>query len=286
MFGYIQPLQGELKVREHERFKACYCGLCHALGNKYGLSARFILNYELVFLAMLLWAPDDTPVIKKKRCLASPFRKKRYCAMNPALGTCAGYCVILTRWKLKDTIADERFLSTVPHRLALLVLFGAYRKASREFPEFDSKVKEEVADLAVYETRDGESLDGAADKFANILSSVTPESAPDSIRRPMLELLYHLGRWVYIIDACDDYIEDAKRKRYNPVMPRYPPDGGKIPEDGTTRLKTTLTHSNNLLCLAFELLPENTWSEVVRNVIYLSMPETCDRVLAGTKCPN
>jgi len=94
----------------------------------------------------------------------------------------------------------------------------------------------------------------------------------------MLELLYHLGRWVYVIDACDDYLEDSKRGQFNPVLARYPPDCGKMPEHGASRLKTTLAHSNNLLCLAFELLPENAWTDIVRNVIYLSMPETCDRI--------
>ena len=287
MFGYIRPLQGELKVRELERFKACYCGLCHTLGKKYGVAARFILNYELVFLSMLLWDPGESPVIKKKRCMASPCRRKRCCDTNRAFDECAGYSVILTWWKLKDTIADEPFFISMLHRMALVVLFRAYRKASRKFPEFDNKVRKEIACLAAYESSDDVSIDGAADKFAKILRSATPESAEDSTRRPMAELLYHLGRWIYVIDACDDYVEDAKGKRYNPVMKRYPPDsGGALPEDGSAQLKTTLTHSNNLLCLAFELLPENTWSDIVRNVIYLSMPETCERILPGAKLPN
>jgi len=282
VFGYIRPLQGELRVRELERFKACYCGLCHALGKKYGLPARFILSYELVFLSMLLWDPGDMPVIGKKRCFASPCKKRRYCAMNPSLDVCAGYSVILTGWKLRDTIADESFFRTIPHRLALLALSGAYKKASREFPEFDKKVREEVTDLAKFEAHGENSLDEAADKFAQILCALSPESAQNSIRRPMLELLYHLGRWVYIMDACDDYMDDITRKRYNPALSRYPPESGRIPEDGMTRLKATLIHSNNLMCLAFELLPENSWSEIIRNMVYLGMPDMCESVLTGT----
>ena len=279
MFGYIRPVQGELKVREHENFKACYCGLCHALGEKYGLPSRFVLSYELVFLALLLWNPDETPNIQQKRCLASPFRKKRYCARNLALDTCAGYTVILTWWKLRDTIADESFLKTIPHRMASLVLRGAYRKAVRDLPAFDFMVREEVARLAEYERRIGLSLDGAADKFAKILCATVPESAREDNRRTMLELLYHLGRWIYIIDACDDYVEDVKCGRYNPVAARYPPVHGRIPRDGIERLRKTLTHSNNLLCLAFELLQENTWTEISKNIIYLGMPRMCEQVI-------
>ena len=144
MFGYIRPAQGELKVYELERFKSCYCGLCHALGRKYGPAARFTLSYELVFLAMLTWAPEERLCAKRGLCVASPLRKKRYCAGNAALDMCAAYNVILAWWKLRDTIEDEPFYKTLPHRMFSLALSGAYRKASREYPEFDGVVRQEV----------------------------------------------------------------------------------------------------------------------------------------------
>jgi len=281
MFGYIRPMQGELKVRELERFKACYCGLCHALGKKYGVASRFILNYELVFLAMLLWGEDEPLDIKRRRCIASPLCKKRYCIRNAALDTCAGYTVILTWWKLKDTIADEPFIKALPHRILAIILHGAYKKAAREFPVFDDSVKKGINSLIEFESSEQESLDGAAENFAQILRAAAPDSAPEKERRPMLELLYHLGRWIYIVDACDDYQEDAKAGRFNPVAARYPPQSGKLANDDAARLKTTLSHSSNLLCSAFELLPENVWSLTVRNIIYLGMPYVSSRVIEG-----
>jgi len=283
MFGYIRPMHSELKVREHERFKACYCGLCRALGKKYGVAARFILNYELVFLSMLLWGEDEQPEIRRGRCIASPCRKKGYCARNQALDTCAGYCVILTWWKLRDTIEDEGFIKALPHRLAALLLYRAYRAAAREFRGFDGKVREEIAALREYESSGADSLDGAADKFAQILCAAAPGGVPDNKGRPMLQLLYHLGRWIYVIDACDDYRGDAKAGRYNPVAVQFPPDGGALPDGSAARLKATLTHSNNLICSAFELLPENPWTKTVENMVYLGMPDVCQRVLNGEK---
>jgi len=279
-------MQGELKVREHERFKACYCGLCHSLGRKYGLASRFILNYELVFLAMLLWGEDEPVEIKRRRCIANPLIRRRYCAHSETLEICAGYSVILIWWKLRDTIADEPFMRTIPYRLLSLLLSGAYKKAARDNPGFDSKVREEIAALALYEPRKEASIDEAADKFAQILKAAAPETMPEKINRPMSELLYHLGRWVYIIDACDDYRSDINSGRNNPVVSLYPPEQGKLPEDSVKRLEATLTHSNNLLCSAFELLPENVWSETVRNMIYLGMPDACSRVFEGSWPPR
>ena len=282
MFGYIRPMQGELKVYELERFKACYCGLCHCLRTKYGLSAGFILNYELVFLAMLLWAPDENPVFEQGRCIAGPFRKKRYCAANDVLSTCAGYNVILTWWKLKDSVADNSFFKAIPHRLALMALRGAYKKASHEFSGFNESVRALLDNLSDYEASGETSLDGAADNFAKILCAAIPQSAPETVIPPLNELMYHLGRWVYIIDACDDYSDDFRDGRYNPVAARYPGDiDGEISKEGLERLKATLSHSNSLLRLAYELLPDNAWSGIVSNIILFGMPYICESVLSG-----
>ena len=281
MFGYIRPLQGELKVRELEHFKACYCGLCHILGKKYGIAARFILNYELVFLAMLLWSPNVTPEIKRKRCIASPCKKKCYCTQNMALDTCAGYSVILTWWKLRDNMVDEPFFKTIPHRFLSVILHRAYKKAIREFSEFEAGVKKEVTDLREYEAKRERSLDGAADKFAQILCMAAPYGGSEEKNRSLHQLLYHLGRWIYIIDAYDDYKADAKAGRYNPIAQLCRPDQATLTDESVARIKTTLAHSNNLICSAFELLPENPWTQIIENMIYSGMPNVCDCVLEG-----
>ena len=62
MFGYVYPLESELKVKEQTLYKAAYCGLCRSIGSRYGLSARMALNYDCTFLALFLQALSGTPV--------------------------------------------------------------------------------------------------------------------------------------------------------------------------------------------------------------------------------
>ena len=287
MFGYLRPVQGELKVYELERFKACYCGLCRTLGNKYGQAARFVLSYELVFLSMLLWEQDVPLEVKRGRCIAGPFRRRKYCVRNPALDACAGYNVILAWWKLRDSIADKSFLKSIPHRMAALLLRRAYKRASREYIGFETAVEQSLTELEDYEKgANTASLDGAADKFAKILMSVSEGLPAEPVRRPMSEMLYHLGRWIYILDACDDYKSDISSSQFNAVAVKFPPENENLSEAGKDRIGTTLAHSNNLVCLAFELLPENLWSQTVRNTIYLGMPDVTARVLSGKWPPK
>ena len=54
MFGYVRPSVRDLPEEELDRFRAMYCGLCHTLSRRYGQAARFILNYDFTYLAILL----------------------------------------------------------------------------------------------------------------------------------------------------------------------------------------------------------------------------------------
>ena len=39
MFGYIRPRRDTLLVRDYDRYRAAYCGLCRALGKRCGFAA-------------------------------------------------------------------------------------------------------------------------------------------------------------------------------------------------------------------------------------------------------
>ena len=53
MFGYVRPFKGEMLVKEYDAYKGVYCGLCKALGDHYGVLARFALSYDCTFYALL-----------------------------------------------------------------------------------------------------------------------------------------------------------------------------------------------------------------------------------------
>ena len=41
MFGYVRPALNRLAGAHREAYQSAYCGLCHALGDRHGLLARF-----------------------------------------------------------------------------------------------------------------------------------------------------------------------------------------------------------------------------------------------------
>jgi hypothetical protein len=59
VFGYIKPFKPELKFKEFDLYKAYYCGLCKAMGKKYGFLSRLTLSYDFTFIALLIDALDN-----------------------------------------------------------------------------------------------------------------------------------------------------------------------------------------------------------------------------------
>ena len=108
MFGYIQPLKCELKIREYDYYRAAYCGLCNSLRTRCGIKARFIINYDFVFISLLLaYGSEESQETDKKRCIACP--GGRSCIISPYLDRTADISVILTYLKLCDDVKDKGF---------------------------------------------------------------------------------------------------------------------------------------------------------------------------------
>ena len=282
MFGYVLPDALELKVKELERFKACYCGLCHELGDRYGIASRFILNYDFTFLAMLMWTGDSADY-GFRRCIPSLCRRRCVSKSCAAISVSAGYSVILSYWKINDSIIDEYGFKKLGAKFAKLFLKRAYKKASDSYKDFDSIVRENLSALLDFERDNEVSLDKCAEKFATILSAAANIEDDVGIRRAKQQLLYHVGRIIYIADAYNDIHEDleGKRKKYNPIAARYSLSSAVVPKDVSISVLQTLKASLSMVYTAYELLPRNYWSPVMDNIVYIGIPNMCDKVIEG-----
>ena len=279
MFGYVRPLTPELRVRELEEYKAVYCGLCRAMGKRYGMLARFALNYDFTFLVMILASGPSPCQILPRRCPAHPFRKRKMCAQMPALELAAGESLILSYQKLRDDAHDRGLFRGLPARLAALLLKRAYKKAARVRPEFDREVTQCLDELHALELERCPSLDRPADAFARILHAAAPATGDEARDRAVGQLLYHVGRWIYLVDAWDDLDEDKRTGAYNPIDARYEGKG----REHLTQLRTTLLHSRNLAASAYALAPSERWDPILSNILYLGLPAMEELVLAGRK---
>ncbi len=279
MFGYIQPLKCELKMREYDFYRAAYCGLCNALRARCGIKARFIVNYDFVFLALAISAATEMSSdisVKKRRCPVCLSGRK--CMSSDAFSMAADASVILTYLKLEDDVRDSASLAEkLKAQLCKLLLRSAYKKASKNNPEYNNSVRTLLNELCVLEDNSSPSIDETADKFALILKNTICENARNS--RALQEMLYHIGRFVYIVDALDDFEEDFKKGEYNPIAERFSVSAGVLPCEIRDEILVTLEQSRIAVLRAFELLEVGEASGVLRNIIELGMPASVRRVI-------
>lgn len=281
MFGYIRPPLSQLPPEEQERFRQAYCGLCHTLGHRYGPAARFILNYDFTFLTILLSEPE-MPECGRARCVASPFKKRCYACQTAAMALAADESVILAYWQLRDGVTDHGFWRGLKYRLLSRCLKGAYRKAAAYRPEFDRNTREQLYRLSELEHKNSPSLDEPADTFAVLLAGAAREIGDLRRQRVLYQILYHLGRWVYLIDAADDLKKDTERGNYNPLRARYGLSGGELDPDSRKAFVETIDHSIRLIVSAYELEEFGCWSKILESTFYTGLFQVGKAVLDGT----
>ena len=280
MFGYVYPAPERLNGEEKERFRAVYCGLCHDLGRRYGFFARCFLNYDFTFLAMLL---EEGPCCTcAARCPVHPFKKQTCMKGGKGLDTAADLSVILLWWQLRDGIKDHGFRKGLKYRAAALLLRRAYGKARQRQQRFDADTQMRLEELAVLEKENCPSIDRPADTFARLLSGVSDVVDEPVKRRVLAELLYHMGRWIYLADAADDLKKDVKSGQYNPLPLRYQLPGDTLDDAAKAALARTMDESIRAMAAAFELWEWGDYAPVIRAVVYDGLYGVGHAVLNGT----
>lgn len=281
MFGYVRPAQERLTQEQQNLFSGMYCGLCHTLQRRYGLAARMILNYDLTFLAILLDEGGPCSLCHKK-CIMHPLKKRPCVPPTAALETAADYSVILSWWQLRDGVADHGFWGGLKYRAASWLLRGAYRKARAAQPEFDENTRRQLEELSALERENCPSIDRPADTFARLLSGASAGIADPIRRRILQQLLYHLGRWIYLADAADDLKKDVRSGSYNPLPLRFEVKNGELMPESRQQLAATMDRSAEAMAAAFELGDFGEWTDIIQSVVYEGLYAVGNAVLNGT----
>ena len=277
LFGYVTPDVPELKVKEHGLYRAVYCGLCRSMGKNVTAASRLSLSYDFVFLALVRLAlSGETVTLSSGRCLAHPFRKRQYAEETASLAYAAKASGLLTYHKLKDDIADRHFFPSLPSRLLLPAASRMRKKAA--LPDLDEKISSSLASLSALEKgeTDDASPDRAASLFGSLLGDIFAEGLTGNEEKIAREIGFHVGKWICLADAADDFEKDKKTGAFNPFLAEGAPD--------PDRLYCAMQSELRAASLAAELIdfPDPAIAAIIRNILYLGMPRRAGRILKRT----
>lgn len=283
MFGYIRPHAPELKVREDTYYRGIYCGLCRAMGRCTGCLSQLTLSYDFAYLALIrLAATEEAVHFTPRRCLAHPLTRRSVAEPNEALDYCARSAALLGYHKLRDDVDDERGWHRTRARLALPALAAMRRRAAKEgsMRVLDGEIGDALDALHALEAANTPSVDQPADAFGALMRALASHGLDGIEARVAGELGFHLGRWIYVLDALDDYADDCAKGRYNPFAAAR---GGEpltdaIRQSYADALTAELMGVESALdLLDLDANPDN--AGVLRNVLYLGMPQAARKVL-------
>lgn len=273
MFGYVKPHVPTLLVKEHEFYRAAYCGLCRSMRKRTGALSAVSLRYDylLLLLVRMLHLKDESFPVRRRRCVLHPVRRRPMLEENDALRYVTDVSAFLGYHQLKDTERDCRGFKKMG-ALCIHPIFARARKKAT-CRALEEGIAKHMQELHLLEQARCSSIDEAAEPFGKLLGEVFAFGldAPES--RVCYEFGYRIGRFIYIADAAQDYEKDVKEKNYNPLYVAY--GAPSLTESQKENLYTALTIELREAEGAMNLFPAydgNPLLHIIQNTVYEGLP--------------
>ena len=276
MLGYVLIDREELKVKEYDIYEGYYCGICKSIGRREGQIPRLTLSYDAVFLAIVLSSlNDETDIIRKEHCILHHLDKRNVAGENGAIDYAADMMVILAYHKFDDDWKDDRSLAGLAGKEAL---YPAYRKLKGKYGKTCKAVEESLHRLSVLEKEHSGSMDSVTDAFADIMEVLfTGFYSDEKVNRILGSFGRGLGKWIYAVDALDDYHKDIENDRYNPLRYR---------KMGIEGIDILLYNYLAETVSAYDLLDIRKNRGIIENVLFKGLRHKTDSIIMERKQQN
>lgn len=271
MFGYVIPDKLNMFMKDYYGYRGFYCGLCKSIGRRCSQLMRIGTTYDMTFLNVLAHAILDVELpMKMETCALNRVQKKMIGQDDEITRKVVDISTVLAHYKCVDDANDDKSLSK---RLAdKLVIKRHYKRAKKLYPDLDAFIAQKYAQLAQLESERCSSPDRVAHPFAQILEKIGQVVLEDKYSAPVKNMMYNVGKWIYICDAIDDVDEDFKKKGYNVFLQGYGyKDKRSFLEDKKDVLEFVLMSAYNSILDDFDKIKVKKYEGILTNVIWYGM---------------
>ncbi len=258
MFGYLTPALNALTDEQKSRYRLFYCGLCRSL-QRYGQKGRMTLSHDMTFLAILLSSLyDPARYDKSGRCVLHPLRSGAW-ETSSMIDYAADMNLLLFYFKCIDTKKDENRIAA---KAALSALRDPVSRIRKQYPAQYEAVEDALNELWNTEQHFTGQIDNLCNLSGTMLASVFVPKAKDYWASELYAVGESLGRFVYWMDAYEDYDGDQKNHRFNPLtVYRDRPDYHDFCHD-------TLEVFISEAVQHYEVLPLIQDTDILQNILY------------------
>ena len=276
MFGYLAMHSCFQTFKMHRCYANYYCGTCFGLEHNYGQISRFLLSNDVSLLGILLKCHDN-PL--KERYLCYGKCKEKHCIFHGGRwNRMAAINLLFVNEKLKDDINDERSWKAA---LGKLLLGGHFRKAEAKYPEMAKAIAQGYVEMYKLE-KAGSGIRPIEECFADMMVNTMSECR--SLEEWEIDYIRHISRWIYYIDALDDYEEDFKAGKFNSLKKEDAPTMYDYTKKYMSTIVDDLQYIYRDLNKILEIMPQNTPEDaLLRTLICHDIPLRTAKVLSGRK---
>ena len=211
MFGYIQPDAPYLFKKDETLYKALYCGLCKSIGAGCGQRARSALTYDMAFMSALVHNIRHQDVnIKRAHCVLHCIRKRPIAEVDDITVMLGCINTALAYYKLCDDKADGDKKGILRH-----LYKKGYKRAAKKHKRAVQIISISMRAQSEVEKAGCKVIDMAAEPTASMMRELSIYVLGEYSTPETEGLFYDIGKWVYLIDALDDYDKDVKKHRFN-----------------------------------------------------------------------
>lgn len=260
MFGYININQKIMTEEDKKAYRAYYCGLCRRLKSSCGAKGQMLLNYDMTFLVVLLTGLYELDnEVSEITCALHPTKRKTLW-INEATDYAADMNVILAYHNLIDDWKDDKSYSK---KAFAKILDKDYARIVQNYPRQAAAIEEYMKKTEETERRGEKNLDAVAGLSGEMLGEVFCWRE-DEWARELRTLGFYMGKFIYLMDAYEDYDADMQKGAYNPLILQMK----ERDEDMDTFIRLLLTSMMSECAKSFERLPILLHADILRNVLY------------------
>lgn len=268
MIGYMRPIKGKFSGEQRKIYQAIYCGLCRKLKYQHGLLGTLTINYEMVDMLLLIDSlRNDEPTRMKMSCSLSPLIWKDMMGFNEHHYIMAAeMAMIIVNLEIQDNVADE---NRMKDKVMLTVSNQKIQKVIKYSENVYSALKDDYSEYMKNENKAHKNLCGfesvveTCGRITGTMGRLISEAARIEEINAIEKIMNIWGRWVYLVDATDDYIEDNKCNHFNPwILNDAPSDWEKYVE--------CLEHEAILL---INDLPIRRYKDIIQELYMIQIPE-------------
>ncbi len=252
MFGYLIVNPTQLDKEDKQIYRGFYCGLCHELNKSYGNTGRKTLSYDLTFVSLVLASVHHLEnTYGFERCPIHPIVPHQFIS-NEVMEFTAAMNMVLSYYKCLDDYQDENKKKAQVNALKLEPFVLEIKK---KYSQQVNDIEQSLAEINNYEKHNVLDPDLLSNTFGKIMVEVFRYK--DNQPKELESFAFHLGKFIYLLDASLDLKSDIKKELYNPLI------------------AIDSTHQHEMLemvmadCVKeFEKLHISEYQNIIENVLY------------------